>query len=243
MKKLAALGFIAALCTSCLPACRSSTSGQPVGCATAAKMTRDNPRLDHDESQQRPGRGELCFLSASSCIRRIRLQHGVRRVTGHSLGGGPGRRQRLASLQHGPAHSEPGPARTAHISAGRVKSGPTFLFGIVFDALNPASSGYAIFQATPPSIFNSNGSSLLGLVLPLGSVNSVIGASVSAPPALRSTCSTSWPWARQAAWRRLSRCSRRASPLRRFRALPSVPSLHSRGHQARHVFLRRQRGG
>ena len=238
MKKLAALGFIAALCTSCLPVPFDLGVSQSV--ATAAKMTRDNASSITTYRNSGPDARNFAFYpqvlasggfdySTGFVTSQDTLSVGVQAVVNGS---------QVSSM--GQPIPNPDPHAPAYLG-WPVKSGTTYLFGIVFDALNPASSGYAIFQATPPSIFNSNGFSLLSLVRALGSVTAVIGASVSASPNstfdllhVLATGPTSYleavfqvqssaPYVVTSSVPRAFRCS----------------SLHSGRHQARHVFLRR----
>jgi hypothetical protein len=179
VKKLAALGFLAALCTSCLPVPFDLGVSQSV--ATAAKMTRDNgSSITVNRNGSESSRNFTFYpqvlasggfdYSAGFVAWQDDFSVGVQAVINGSQfsnGGQP--------IANPDAHAPP-------YLGWPVKSGTTYLFGIIFDAVNPASSGYALFQATPPSIFTANGSSLLSLVTPMGSVTAAIGASVMASP-------------------------------------------------------------
>lgn len=179
VKKLAVLVLGASLCTSCLPVPFDLGVSQAV--ATAAKMTRDNPgTITADRNGSEEARNFAFYpqvlasggfdYSAGFVTSQDTLSVNIQAVANGSQFSG--QNQPIANPdQHAPPYL-----------GWPVKSGTSYLFGIIFDAVSPASSGYAVFQATPPSIFTSSGSSLLGLVLPLGSVTSVIGASVSASP-------------------------------------------------------------
>ena len=180
MKKIGLLGFIAALCTSCLPVPFDLAVSQAAG--TAAKMTRDNSGPISSNYFQ--GESQRDFTFYPQVLASGGFDYNAGFVT--ALDNLSVSIQAVANGSQNTNWNQPIPNPDPHAPAylaWPVKSGTSFLFGIVFDALNPAmGSGYALFQATPPSVFTSTGSSLLSLVAPLGFVNSAIGASVSASP-------------------------------------------------------------
>ena len=178
MKKLYFVGFIVLLCTSCLPV--PFDAGVSEAAAAASKMTRDNPALITG------GYNGDGTATGFAFYPQVLSSGGFDYSTGFitSLDNQSVNIQAVANgSQFSGTNqfiSNPDPYAPAYLG-WPVKSGPSFLFGIIFDALSPASgTGYALFQATPPSTFTSTGSSLLSLVAPLGTVTSVIGASVSA---------------------------------------------------------------
>ena len=179
MKKIGLLGFIAALCTSCLPIPFDLAVSQAAG--TAAKMTRDNSGPISSNYFQ--GESQRDFAFYPQVLASGGFDYSAGFVT--ALDNVSVNIQAVANGSQNTNWNQPIPNPDPHAPAylgWPVKSGTSYLFGIVFDALSPSSSGYALFQATPPSVFTSTGSSLLSLVAPLGFVNSVIGASVSASP-------------------------------------------------------------
>jgi hypothetical protein len=179
MKKLSVLAFLASLCTSCLPVPFDLGVSQSV--ATAGKMTRDSPSSITASYNQNGSVRNFAFYPQVLATGGGGFDYSVGFVTSQdtlsvdiqAVANGA----QFAS--GGQPIANPDPDAPAYIG-WPVKSGTSYLFGIVFDAVNPASSGYALFQATPPSVFTSSGSSLLSLVTALGTVDSVIGASVSA---------------------------------------------------------------
>ena len=180
-QKLALLGFIAALFTSCLPVPFDLGISQAV--ATAAKMTRDNSGVITARYNQGGSPRDFAFYPQVAAAGGFDYSAGI--VT--ALDGSSIEMQAVAGGVTYAGWSQPilNPDPHAPVSLGwPVKSGASYLFGIVFDALNPAmGSGYALFKAIPPGMFTVvASSSLLNLLLLLGSSTTVIGASVSASP-------------------------------------------------------------
>ncbi len=181
MKKLAALAFFAALLTSCLPVPFDLAVSQAA--ATAGKMTRDNSGPISSGYYQDGSQRDFAFYPQVLASGGFDYSAGF--VTAlDSLA------VDIQPVANGSQYSNwiqpipnPDPHAPAYL-AWPVKSGTSFFFGIVFDALDPAfGSGYALFQAIPPgSLTIVSSTSLLNLVLPLGSSTAVIGASVSASP-------------------------------------------------------------
>jgi hypothetical protein len=173
---LFALVLVGLLLASCLPVPFDVGVSQAV--AAAGKMTRDNPSLITQGYNRGPSAQGFAFYpqvlasggfdySAGFITFQDNTSVNIQAFANGSTYGGTN--QFIANPDpHAPA------------SLGwPVKSGTSFLFGIVFDAVNPASgSGYSIFQATPPSTFTSTGTSLYNLVLALTGNTTVIGASV-----------------------------------------------------------------
>jgi len=181
MKKLAALGFLAALCTSCLPVPFDLAVSQAA--ATAQKMTRDNSSLITSSYYQDGSQRDFAFYP--QVLATGGFDYGAGFVT--ALGNLSVDIQAVANSSTYSGTSQPIPNPDPKVPAylaWPVKSGTSYLFGVVFDALSPTmGSGYALFQATPPSTFMTVGTgSLQGLAG--GTTRIVIGASMAADSSL-----------------------------------------------------------
>jgi len=179
-KLLPAAAGIALLCCSCLPVPFDLSLSQ--GAAAASKMTRDNASLVTAGSSYDPG--QQVFVFYPSVLGAGGFDYGAGFVVSQDSYGA-----RIQAISGGSGYSStsqgiPNPDSYAPAYlASPVRSGQSFLFGIVFDALYPATgSGYALFQGNPVARMIS-----LVVTAPLQSLDpisaAVIGASVAAEPA------------------------------------------------------------
>ena len=184
VKKLIVLCLAAAALVSCLPV--PFDQGISQGLATAGKMTQDNPGSITASYNQGGSAQGFTFYPSVAAAGGFDYSAGfITALDGLTVD--------MSGVSGGMTYSgfnqpvsNPDPHAPPYLG-WPVKSGTSFLFGIVFDAQSPASSGYAIFQATPPSSFTVvTSSSLSSLVMSLGTGSPVIGASVSASPSAAS---------------------------------------------------------
>ena len=176
MRKLPVLGFATVLFVSCLPVPFDLEISQAL--ATAAKMTRDNSGVITASYNQ--GGSQSDFVFFPQVLASGGFDYGAGFVT--ALASSSVDLQAVAGGVTYARWNQPIPNPDPHAPgylAWPVKSGTSYLFGIVFDALYPASgSGYALFRASPPGTFSIVTSSSLQSLS--GSTRTVIGAPVAA---------------------------------------------------------------
>jgi hypothetical protein len=174
---LPALAAIALACSSCLPVPFDLALSQ--GAAAAARMTRDNSSLLTAGSSYGPNQHDFAFYpsvlaaggfdySAGLITSMDSLAVDVQAVTGGS-----------PYSQTGQGIANPDPHAPAYL-AWPAKSGQSYLFGIVFDALYPATgSGYGVFWGNP--VTRNLTTTATGSLKSLDSISTAaIGASVAA---------------------------------------------------------------
>lgn len=145
-RAIPAVAAAALLCTACLPVPFDLTLSQ--GAATAAKMTRDNAStIGSSGGFDSSGSGFAFYptvlagggfdYSAGIATSMSDLQ-----VSFRGIAGGAQYSQQSQSLSNPDSHAPP-------YIAWPLKSGPTYLFSITFDALNPSASQYVLYQGNP----------------------------------------------------------------------------------------------
>jgi hypothetical protein len=177
--RLAALLVIVLLFASCLPVPFDLSVSQSV--AVASKMTRDNPGTI-SSSNYDPGSSQSGFAFSPSVLATGGFDYSAGFVTAldnlavsvQGVSGGGQYGQQSQSIPNPDAHAPP-------YIAWPAKSGVSWLFGAVFDALDPTKNGYAIFQGIPGASLSSvSGNSFTAV---MGSFTSrALGASVTANP-------------------------------------------------------------
>jgi hypothetical protein len=178
-KCLPALAAVTLLCSSCLPVPFDLALSQ--GAAAAARMTLDNPSLLTASSNY--GSDQNDFVFYPSVLSMGGFDYGAGLITSADSMAVQIRAVAGGSQYSGTSQGIPNPDRYAPAYvAWPVKSGQSFLLGIVFDALNPATgSGYALLQGNPVArTLNTINSSPLQVLDPVS--KAVIGASVAAEP-------------------------------------------------------------
>jgi hypothetical protein len=186
MKKLAALGFIAALLTSCLPVPFDLTVSQ--GAASARRMTRDNGSLLTINQGIDPSAHDFVFYPSIAAagldysygfvVSQRDLEANIAFVKNNALSGNYDTVSQFQGVIGNPdPHAPP-------FSAWPVKSGPAYLLGFAFDAVNPLWNLYSLFWGNPATFTLSQvGNSMNSQILTVFGLNAImIGASVSADP-------------------------------------------------------------